>query len=75
MSVFGDYEPEDAWQPDDPPLELILNLLHRLLLLLGRQALLDAIEERLDGFTPTDIREALRAAQLYDDLDHVRSLP
>ena len=33
MTVFDDYEPEDAWSPDDPISLQVLNLLRRLALL------------------------------------------
>jgi hypothetical protein len=29
VSGFGDSEPEDAWHPDDPPTDLIRNLIRR----------------------------------------------
>jgi len=32
--VFGDSDPEDAWQADDPPAEQIRNIIRRLVLAL-----------------------------------------
>jgi hypothetical protein len=34
MAEFGDADPEDAWDPDDPPEILVDNLRRRLVLLL-----------------------------------------
>lgn len=53
MTGFGDYEPEDAWHPDDPFPVLVDNLLRRLdlverrVLLESRRDLLAAIERRV----------------------------
>jgi hypothetical protein len=81
VSDFGDYEPEDAWQADDPIAELIDNLFARLDLLDGLPRpgrygdLLDAIERRLhpwairDGL---DERTELRVTQLVEDLAFLR---
>ena len=54
-----DSEPEDSWDPDDPPRELVGNIARRVLLL---RASLDAVA--------TD-REKLRFDQVVDDLEHV----
>lgn len=59
MSNFGDYEPEDAWHPDDPVLVQIDNLLARLLLL--------AVVIHY-----TD-RDRQRVLDLRDDLAFIRS--
>ena len=59
MTDFGDSEPEDSWDPDDPPRELLGNIARRVLLL---RASFDAIA------TP---REKLRFDQISEDLEHV----
>lgn len=55
--IFGDAEPEDAWDPDDPVDELIDNLLRRLALLVALRDLDDRVQQRL--------------RMLADDLEHV----
>lgn len=79
MTVFDDYEPEDAWVPDDPPSLLIINLLNRLALLITGDGInferdLDLLEDvlarvRLDR--PLD-RDVLRADDLAVDIAFVR---
>ena len=79
---FGDYEPEDAWQPDDPVPLLIGNLLARLDILDGLPHrrrfvdLLDLVEDRLrpwlarrDGL---ENRAQVRIDQLAEDLAFLR---
>ena len=57
---FGDYEPEDAWDADDPVLEQLDNLRRRVLLLVL------AAEQATWG--PRDV---LRASQFDEDLRFV----
>jgi hypothetical protein len=59
--VNFDFEPEDAWHPDDSPARLADNLAARLLLVAA------ALTER-----DPDDRIRLRLAQLVDDLAHLR---
>ena len=59
MEEFGDYEPEDAWDATDSPINQLRNLLRRVALL---RATLDLIA--------TD-RERLRLEQLETDLTTV----
>lgn len=59
---FGDSEPEDAWDPDDPVLELVLNLARRLAPI--RDELAPALE--LEARRPLD-----RLVWLERDLVHV----
>lgn len=61
--MFGDFEPEDAWHPDDPPSTLARNLLRRLEHL--------AVTLAARGEQAGD-REILRLEQLADDLEHLR---
>ena len=82
-SVFGDSEPEDAWQADDPiPLQ-IENLLKRLDVLdqigspRGRfGTVLDVIEMRLRPWVARkdtlDPRAQVRVEQLVEDLQFLR---
>jgi hypothetical protein len=84
MSTYGDYEPEDAWDPGDAVSILVDNLRARIMLLeatvsadFGFVAELDAIEMRLQAWRlmrelPSP-RDGLRADQLADDLAFVRS--
>lgn len=80
MTIFGDSEPEDAWDPGDPVPVLIDNLLRRLDLLDGRpdlsrrSELLGELEERLDALAgrTRNARAQLRYAQLVADLTYVR---
>jgi len=80
---FGDYEPEDAWQADDPIPFQIENLLKRLDVLAGKDGergrfatLLDVIESRLrpwrDRYSDLTPRQQLRVDQLAEDLDFLR---
>lgn len=61
--MFGDFEPEDAWHPDDPPSVLARNLLRRLEQIAATVA---ARGERGGE------RELFRLEQLADDLEHLR---
>jgi hypothetical protein len=54
---FGDSEPEDSWDPDDPVAELVDNLRRRVVALLALHAVDEQFERRL--------------AMLHDDLAHV----
>lgn len=54
---FGDAEPEDSWDPDDPVVDLLRNIIRRVLLL----AVLHGLAER----------DALRVAQIREDLEHI----
>lgn len=76
---FGDTEPEDAWHPDDPPIEQVANLRTRLALLVAASTpdelrdelavISDVVQvvrrRRLSG------RDEHRADQLGDDVRHV----
>lgn len=83
MTVFNDYEPEDAWHPDDPVDEQLLNLRHRLGLLLDSDDHLSSAGEELDLYTELlailrehrfgSDRNVLRAVDLGVDIAHVRS--
>lgn len=84
MSGFGDYEPEDAWDPGDAVSVLLDNLRARMMLLesaisadFGFVAELDALDMRLSAWrllrAMPSPRDRLRAEQLADDLDYVRS--
>ena len=53
--MFGDAEPEDAWDPDDPPREQVRNIIRRL-------ALLRVIR---------DARNEIRLNQIREDLEHI----
>ena len=81
---FGDAEPEDSWDPDDPPPVLIDNLLRRLALLAiirerdeheTDQELVDDIADLIDAARDlpdlTD-RERLRIRHLVEDVAHIR---
>ena len=82
--VFGDDEPEDAWDPIDPVPELIDNLRRRMALLevaiagdFADVAELDGLEMRLAAWrllrnSPPDA-ELERARMLEEDLAYVRS--
>lgn len=88
MSQFGDYEPEDAWDADDPTSEQVINLFRRMDLLDGggdRDALvwrLMELEARIDrwkadrtehGQLVADQRSLLRAEQILDDMAFIRA--
>jgi len=62
MSDFGDIEPEDSWDPDDPLPDLVDNLLRRLALVL-------VILWRGDLLTE---RDELRLRDIAEDLAHIR---
>lgn len=47
MSDFGDGDPEDAWDPDDPIPDLLRNLIRRLALLVVLRELGDRDRQRL----------------------------
>jgi hypothetical protein len=85
--VFGDAEPEDAWDRDDTVAVLLVNLLRRLALLDlaadalrlvgGRVELLDEIDQRAHWFAQRrdalDDRGQLRLDDLLDDIIFVRA--
>ena len=56
LAAFGDDEPEDAWDPDDAPRELIANLIRRAAL--GGMT----IRQPRDGADPADVLRALTQA-------------
>ena len=84
MIAFGDIEPEDSWDPDDPVAELLDNLLRRLVLFgmfrgddedeMTVKELVDRIGRGIAAvrqrrnLTP---RDHVRIGQLDDDLDHI----
>lgn len=80
--TFGDFEPEDAWHPDDSICEQIANLFARLDLLEGLQRAhrygeqLAEIEHRLRPWIERrdalDDRARLRVDQLVEDLSFLR---
>jgi len=79
MTVFDDYEPEDAWHPDDLPSEQVRNLLARLALLITSDGMdfisdLDLIEDVLARLRPLRPlpRDVLRADDLAADIAFVR---
>jgi hypothetical protein len=63
VTGFGDYEPEDAWDPGDDPARLADNLAARLLLVAAALALGDPVSDRL----------RTRLDQLAADLAHLRA--
>jgi hypothetical protein len=82
---FGDFEPEDAWHPLDPRLELVANLFARIALLdhLADHAVrrMDPLEEilgRLEAWRNSHddhtARQEERARQLLEDLIYVGGL-
>jgi hypothetical protein len=87
VSEFGDYEPEDAWDPGDPIPLLIDNLLKRIDAL--DETPPDAVARYRDIITLIDnylrpwverrnagnlsARQALRVTQLQEDLAFVRN--
>jgi hypothetical protein len=84
MTVFGDYEPEDAWHPHDPRPELIVNLYRRIALLDGLADYpvrlvdpLDELDNRLQAWRFANIdptpRNLERARQLSEDIQWVRA--
>lgn len=84
MTGFGDYEPEDAWDPDDAPGELVENLRRRLDLLGAgyRPDPTATLVERLDEIAErvTDVRrrgdltarDRIRLRDLDTDILHTR---
>ena len=80
MTVFDDFEPEDAWSPEDPISLQVRNLLQRLALLIvadgidfkGDLDLIDDVLKRVRGQRPLE-RDVLRADDLVTDLAFVRS--
>lgn len=84
MSDFGDYEPEDAWDPSDSICAQIDNLLKRLDLLDAAEAagrwrpFIVDIEARLRPHVERrdtgrlSARDELRVTQLVEDLNFVR---
>jgi hypothetical protein len=62
MSAFGDAEPEDAWDPDDPLPELIENLLRRIALLVVLRELGERAQQRLE-LIETDLRHVVARAR------------
>lgn len=59
-SDFGDSDPEDAWDPDDPVDVLIDNIRRRVALLVVRRVL-----DRLD------VPDGQRIRMIGDDLTHI----
>lgn len=81
MSSFGDYEPEDAWDPGDAWPTLADNLLRRVALLEAmsvgavRRDLLDTlIAHRLAVIArrPLSVRDRVRVDQALEDLEFLR---
>ena len=80
MTVFDDYEPEDAWHPDDLPSEQVANLLARLALLIQSSGLdferdlnlLEDVLQRVRDERPLP-RDVLRADDLAVDIAFVRA--
>lgn len=84
MTVIGDYEPEDAWDPGDPFPILFDNLVRRIALL-DNQAIRAARRAVIDGTIGYDIaalhangvtrndRDRLRIDQLVADLAYLRA--
>lgn len=82
MTVF-DFEPEDAWDAADPPLEQARNLARRIHALDGRgvprdsnvRVLLAVIQHRAHRASMRDNltdRQLLRLEQIAGDLEYVR---
>lgn len=57
MSFFGDIDPEDSWDPDDPVTELVDNVRRRVVAIVALHAVEDRIQQRLE--------------MIGDDLEHV----
>lgn len=55
MSIYGDDEPEDAYDASDPPAIRLLNIMSRLAL--------------LDGKSELDVRDLLRLHEALEDLE------
>ena len=79
MTQFSDFEPEDAWSPEDPISLQVHNLLQRLALLVTADGmsferdldLIEAVLNRVRPERPLD-RDVLRADDLATDLAFVR---
>ena len=82
MTDFGDYEPEDAWDVDDDPRDMVVNLRRRLDLL-DRETgndhlddLIGVIEQRAGRYRriyeQLNERQQLRVDQLFEDLPVLR---
>jgi hypothetical protein len=80
VTVFGDYEPEDAWHPEDPPAEQVRNLRLRLALLFSdppdEEDLRDELDVILAALTIArrrrlNDRNLLRADDLETDAHYV----
>lgn len=81
--TFGDYEPEDAWDALDPPLDQLRNLARRIALVDrldpprggSPRALFGAIKHRFDRAVSrrglTD-RDWVRLKQIAADLEYVK---
>jgi hypothetical protein len=63
--TFGDYEPEDAWHPDDSPGEQVENLRRRLILLLAAA---------LAGDDDFELRDVLRLIAAFVAITRLRDL-
>jgi hypothetical protein len=66
VTTFGDTEPEDAWDPDDPVPALVDNIIRRLVAIVALHALDDMIERRI-GWLIEDLRHIaarIRAGRL-----------
>ena len=76
---FGDAEPEDSWDPDDPVPVLLVNLLRRARLLAAHDdpvehRVLDVLVEVVARARTRELspRELMRARDLDTDIAHVR---
>lgn len=83
MTAIGDYEPEDAWDRDDPFPILFDNLLRRIAMLddrrvnIARRAVIDEtiaydIAALLASRATRNERDRLRIDQLVDDVAYLR---
>ena len=82
MTAFDDFEPEDAWGPDDPVGEQIRNLRNRLAALVESDSWSGTDEDELDLNVAVlelvrdrrlSARDVLRADDLTSDIAWVRS--
>jgi hypothetical protein len=75
MTVFGDYEPEDAWDRGDDPGALLENLRARVLLLyvdtLAAVALAVIVARARDDLT---LRDRTRITDLEDDIAYLATV-
>ena len=62
--VFGDYEPEDGWDPDDPLPNLVRNLA-------ARWIFITIAADIKDGLGQVAVRR--RLAGIAEDLAHLRA--